>query len=1031
MGLADVLARRDWQNPALSSWQRLPSHTPCASWRDLVAAREDRSSPSRLSLNGDWFFSFFAAPELVPEQWLEQELADACALTVPGNWQLQGFDTPIYSNIKYPFPCQPPRVPDANPTGCYSRTFMLPATWTANGQVRIIFDGANSALHLWCNGHWIGYSQDSRLPAEFDLTPFLLPGENRLAVMVLRWCDGSYLEDQDMWRLSGLFRDVTLLHKPDSHLSDIRITPDLDASYRDGRLHIEVQVAANEPGLQVRSTLFSAEEALLSCTRPLGTDIIDERGRYADRVHIDWSIATPRQWSAELPNLYRLTVELLDAAGQLLEVEAHDVGFRKVEIRDGLLCLNGQPLLIRGVNRHEFDPELGQVMTHERMLQDIRLLKQNNFNAVRTSHYPNHPEFYRLCDRLGLYLVDEANIETHGMEPMNRLTDDPLWLPAISERVSRMVQRDRNHPCIILWSLGNESGYGAAHDAMYQWLKRQDPSRPVQYEGGGANTAATDIVCPMYARVDEDQAFPAVPKWNLKKWIGLPGETRPLILCEYAHAMGNSLGGFAHYWQAFRGHPRLQGGFVWDWADQGLSRRDADGQHWWAYGGDFGDTPNDRQFCLNGLVFPDRTSHPALAEAKKAQQCIQVELLSQQPLRIRLHSDWLFRHCDQEVLQWRIQQGGTTLLQGELTLTLAPQQSTDYLLCNQLPTFSANELAWLDLEILQPLATPWSDAGHPIASEQFELPVPLAAPLPPADGMVQVTATEQGWFMAANGQRWQLDRHSGRISQWWSADQLPQLLAPIADHFYRAPLDNDIGTSEADHLDPAAWIARWASIGLGDWQHQCLSIREASSGAEPEFVIEHGYFHAGTLRVLSCWRHRFDSQGHQHLDIQVTLAAGLPSLPRIGILLQLAQPVEQVSWLGRGPHENYPDRKLAAHLGRWQLPLAALHTPYIFPTENGLRCDVRQLQLGAIAVEGGFHFSVSRYSPQTLARTRHQHELVADAGLYLCLDGYHMGIGGDDSWSPSVRDEFLLNPDHYHYRLTLGVAATTKQPISS
>ena len=425
--------------------------------------------------------------------------------------------------------------------------------------------------------------------------------------MVLRWCDGSYLEDQDMWRLSGLFRDVTLLHKPDSHLSDIRITPDLDASYRDGRLHIEVQVAANEPGLQVRSTLFSAEEALLSCTRPLGTDIIDERGRYADRVHIDWSIATPRQWSAELPNLYRLTVELLDAAGQLLEVEAHDVGFRKVEIRDDLLCLNGQPLLIRGVNRHEFDPELGQVMTHERMLQDIRLLKQNNFNAVRTSHYPNHPEFYRLCDRLGLYLVDEANIETHGMEPMNRLTDDPLWLPAISERVSRMVQRDRNHPCIILWSLGNESGYGAAHDAMYQWLKRQDPSRPVQYEGGGANTAATDIVCPMYARVDEDQAFPAVPKWNLKKWIGLPGETRPLILCEYAHAMGNSLGGFAHYWQAFRGHPRLQGGFVWDWVDQELSRRDADGQHWWAYGGDFGDTPNDRQFCLNGLVFPDRT----------------------------------------------------------------------------------------------------------------------------------------------------------------------------------------------------------------------------------------------------------------------------------------------------------------------------------------------------------------------------------------------------------------------------------------
>lgn len=1021
MGLADVLARRDWQNPALSSWQRLPCHTPFSSWRELQAARDDLPSPSRLSLNGDWHFSFFAAPERVPEQWLEQELDDARLLAVPGNWQLQGFDTPIYSNIKYPFPCQPPRVPDANPTGCYSRRFTLPASWSANGQVRIIFDGANSALHLWCNGHWIGYSQDSRLPAEFDLTPFLQPGENRLAVMVLRWCDGSYLEDQDMWRLSGLFRDVTLLHKPDSHLSDVQITPDLDACYRDGRLHIEAQIKVSEPGLQIRTTLFDGPQPLLSETRPLGTSIIDERGAYADRVQLDWSIASPRQWSAEIPHLYRLTVELLDAEGRLLEVEAHDVGFRKVEIRNGLLCLNGQPLLIRGVNRHEFDPELGQVMTRERMLQDIRLLKQNNFNAVRTSHYPNHPEFYRLCDRVGLYLVDEANIETHGMVPMNRLTDDPVWLPAICERVSRMVQRDRNHPSIILWSLGNESGYGAAHDAMYQWLKRQDPSRPVQYEGGGANTAATDIICPMYARVDQDQAFPAVPKWNLKKWIGLPGETRPLILCEYAHAMGNSLGGFAHYWQAFRSHPRLQGGFVWDWVDQGLSRRDAEGQHWWAYGGDFGDSPNDRQFCLNGLVFPDRSPHPALAEAKKAQQCVHFELLEQQPLCIRLHSEFLFRHCNQEVLRWRIQQGGTTLLQGELTPALAPQQSADYVLCDQLPPFAANEPAWLDVEICQRLATPWSEAGHPIASEQFELPVPLAAPVQPTGGRVEVTASDAGWMIEANHQRWQLDRDSGRIRQWWSATQEPQLLAPIIDHFYRAPLDNDIGTSEADHLDPAAWIARWAAIGLTDWQHQCLTIREASSGPEPEFIIEHGYFHAGTLQALSCWRHRFDSLGRQHLEIQVTLAAGLPSLPRVGLLLQLAQPVEQVSWLGRGPHENYPDRKLAAHLGRWSLPLSALHTPYIFPTENGLRCDTRQLQLGDLAIHGHFHFGVSRYSPQTLARTRHQHELIADAGMHLCIDGFHMGVGGDDSWSPSVHEEYLLNPGCYRYRLTMGL----------
>ncbi len=1025
MGLAQILARRDWENPGLSNWHRLPAHTPCSSWRQLTTARDDGPSTSRLCLNGDWSFSFFAAPELVPERWLEQELENACILAVPGNWQLQGFDTPIYSNIKYPFPCQPPRVPAANPTGCYSRTFTLPMEWLPEGQVRIIFDGANSALHLWCNGHWIGYSQDSRLPAEFNLTPFLRPGENRLAVMVLRWCDGSYLEDQDMWRLSGLFRDVTLLHKPDSHLSDIQITPDLDACYRDGQLQIVAHVAGVQPGLQVRATLFEGTEIRLTSTHPLGSAVVDERGSYQDRVEIRWSVTQPRQWSAETPHLYRLTVELLDAAGQLIEVEAHDVGFRKVEIRNGLLCLNGQPLLIRGVNRHEFDPELGQVMTHERMLQDIRLLKQNNFNAVRTSHYPNHPEFYRLCDRLGLYLVDEANIETHGMEPMNRLTNDPLWLPAISERVSRMVQRDRNHPCIILWSLGNESGYGAAHDAMYQWLKRQDPSRPVHYEGGGANTAATDIVCPMYARVDQDQPFPAVPKWSLKKWIGLPGENRPLILCEYAHAMGNSLGGFAHYWQAFRTYPRLQGGFVWDWVDQGLSRRDEQGQLQWAYGGDFGDVPNDRQFCLNGLVFPDRSPHPALAEAKKAQQFFQFELISKQPLHLRIHSEFLFRSSDNEILHWRIQQAGETLRSGQMPLDLAPSSHIELHLADELPDFAAHQPAWLDLEVLQPRETPWSSAGHSVAIEQFELPVPLA--LTPSsitserDDEVQVTPTEEGWLISASGHSWQLDRHSGRISQWWPSNQPAQLLAPICDHFYRAPLDNDIGTSEADHLDPAAWIARWAAIGLGAWQHQCLEIRDGVTGPEPEFVITHGYSHAGRLLLLSRWRHRFDRNGQQHLDIQVELADGLPSLPRIGLLLQLTDPVTQVNWLGRGPHENYPDRQLSAHLGRWSLPLEALHTPYIFPVENGLRCDTHQLQLGALLIRGHFHFSVSRYSPQTLAHTRHQHELVADPGLHLCLDGFHMGIGGDDSWSPSVRNEYLLNLRHYRYQLTLGV----------
>ncbi|CNF44219.1 beta-D-galactosidase [Yersinia enterocolitica] len=377
-----------------------------------------------------------------------------------------------------------------------------------------------------------------------------------------------------------------------------------------------------------------------------------------------------------------------------------------------MLKINGKAVLIRGVNRHEHHPQTGQAIDEESMLQDIILMKQHNFNAVRCSHYPNHPLWYRLCDRYGLYVVDEANIETHGMQPMGRLADDPQWFSAFSERVTRMVQRDRNYPCIIIWSLGNESGHGATHDALYRWIKTNDPTRPVQYEGGGANTQATDIVCPMYARVDEDQPFPAVPKWAIKKWIGLPNESRPFILCEYAHAMGNSFGGFARYWQAFRQYPQLQGGFVWDWVDQSLTRNDENGQPYWAYGGDFGDSPNDRQFCMNGLVFPDRTPHPSLYEAQCAQQFFQFSLVSTSPLIINVTSEYLFRNSENEHLYWRIELAGKSVLEGSFPLDLLPESTQQFSLAERLPTISGPGDLWLNVEVRQVEETPWSPSNH-------------------------------------------------------------------------------------------------------------------------------------------------------------------------------------------------------------------------------------------------------------------------------------------------------------------------------
>ena len=1019
VSLSEILARRDWENPVITSLNRLDAHPPFASWRDEISARDDRPSPSRQLLNGQWSFSYFTQPEAVPQSWLLQDLPGADALPVPANWQLHGFDAPIYTNVQYPIPVTPPLVPQQNPTGCYSLTFKVDASWLQQGQTRIIFDGVNSAFFLWCNRQWIGYSQDSRLPAEFDLTHALQPGQNRLAVMVLRWCDGSYLEDQDMWRMSGIFRDVSLLHKPETQLSDVQIETALSPEYLRGDLRVSVKIhAGDRPPAQcrLRVSLWRGDSCIGEQEQAPGSAIIDERGHYPERALLILPVNQPQLWSAETPHLYRAVVTLLDENGAVIEAEAYDVGFRRVSIEQGQLCLNGKPLLIRGVNRHEHHPENGQVVDEASMRRDIELMKRHNFNAVRCAHYPNHPLWYRLCDQYGLYVVDEANIETHGMQPMNRLSSDPRWFAAYSERVTRMVQRDRNHACIIIWSLGNESGHGSTHDALYHWVKSSDPTRPVQYEGGGANTAATDIVCPMYARVDQDQPFPAVPKWSLKKWIGLPGETRPLILCEYAHAMGNSFGGFAKYWQAFRQFPRLQGGFVWDWVDQSLTRYDDNGEAWQAYGGDFGDTPNDRQFCMNGLVFADRSPHPALFEAQRAQQYFQFQRDANEPYRFTVSSEYLFRRSDNEVLRWSIEQDGVAIASGELPLDLAAQGSQTF-------TLPASEdlqgNAWLNLAVHQINATPWSEADARVAWDQW----PLPAALPVRVAEIGATAPE----LIANHdlvavvvpqQRWHFSRRSGELVQWFVDDE-ETLITPLQECFIRAPIDNDIGTSEAANVDPNAWVERWKRAGYDELQAVLVDMQVDSLKHSVLIETWHQWLANGQLAFTSHKRYQINANGELSISVNVEQAPGLPAPARIGLRCQLAKSPQQVSWLGLGPHENYPDRQLAAQFSRWQLPLAALSTAYVFPGENGLRCGTRQLQSNGLQVSGDFAFSLSRFSLEQLRATSHRHLLQQEDGCWLHLDGFHMGVGGDDSWSPSVSPEFLLSQQRWHYALTL------------
>lgn len=1041
---------RDWENPAVFGKQKRTAHSPLGAYPDtaLAMAGSRLASPFVRCLNGTWKFQLVPRPEHAPEGFHQAQF-DVSAwpeIAVPGNWQLQGFDDiPIYTNITYPFTPKPPFVPEENPTGCYRTTFSVDPAWQGRS-IRLVFESVDSAFYVWINGQEVGYSQDSRLPAEFDVTPFVRYGEeNTLALQVMRYCDGSYLEDQDMWLLSGIQRDVVLYSKPAVCVEDFTVRTLLDDRYEDADLQIDVLVTRSDQtaAYTVEAMLYDpAGNAVFSqpLSAPVSALHLHQTGKKTWHAQLSQQVVLPAKWTAETPNLYTLVLTLIDPQGQAVDFESCRVGFRQVEIKDGVILLNGRRLLLRGVDRHEHHPEMGRVMTEDYMRREIVLMKQLNFNTVRTSHYPDDPAWYDLCDELGIYLIDEANLETHGV--WDDLSNDPAWLPAYVDRASRMLLRDKNHASVLFWSLGNESGCGTNHHAMAAWLRAADSTRLIHYESGRPGPAVSDVLSMMYPSLE-----------MVKSLLTDTREKRPFVMCEYAYAKGNVLGNFFKFWDMVDAFPRFQGGCIWDWSDKALLHTTPQGQKYYAYGGDFGGDFNynqnneDPQMCCNGVVGPDLAPHPGAYEVKKVQAPVGIKaaggggwfefihafspsvptpkagLDGRFTIWNKYHTLDLF-HLD---IFWELTEDGRVIQNGKLSpLDAQAGQRVELLVPFHQPE-PLKPGAEYHLKISFRLAneTPWAPAGHEVAWEQFYLPFPAAiAPFTNLSAVPAVTLVQREQSFIVEGENFTVafDRQTGLLTSY-HANGLELIQSGPREHYYRAPTDFDLLMG-----NPPASVHKWRAAGLDRLERsvnsvevvqvslQVVQLRVCARLAGPG--LEAGIESEVTYRV--------DGSGEITLENSVLVENQMPYVPRIGLELTLPAAFEQFTWYGRGPHENYSDRKHGAAVGIYHSTVTEQVTPYVFPSECGGREDVRWLTLTdqqghGLRISGlaPLHVDALHYTTQNLADARHTYDLVAVPEVVLHLDGWHMGVGGDDGWMASVHPEFLIQPGRYQFGLKL------------
>ena len=1017
----------DWENQAVSEINREAPHASLMPFdaAEKVIANNFSASPYYKSLNGQWKFNLVTKPADRPYWFFRKNYDDSewKFIDVPSNWEMKGYDYPIYTNINYPHKATPPTIQeDYNPVGSYRMEFETPSSWKGK-EIILHFGAVSSAMYVWVNGEKVGYSEDSKTPAEFNITKYLKGGKNLLAVQVFRWCDGSYLEDQDFWRMSGITRDVYLVARNSTHVFDFQVKSSLDSLYKNGQFGVNMtlrNLGKEAQKVIIDAKLIDGDATALGYVQEVNV------ATGTQSLNFDGILENVKKWSAETPNLYHLIITIKDETGKIIESLGCQVGFRNIEIKNSQLCVNGVRILVKGVNIHEHHEVNGHVQDLETMIKDITVMKKFNLNTVRTSHYPQPEKWYELCDKYGMYLIDEANVESHGMGYGKKsLAKDSTWYESHLFRTRNMLERDKNHPSVIIWSLGNEAGDGVNFVKTSAWIKSRDKSRLVQYEQ--ARTAAhTDIYCPMYATIDHIIKYAETAK------------DKPLIQCEYAHAMGNSVGNLQDYWDAIEKYDMLQGGCIWDWVDQGILTTNEKGEKYWAYGGDFGpkDVWTDGNFCCNGLVNPDRTPHPSLFEVKKVYQYVGFKAIDINKGKFELINKYDFLNLNNFVFDWRIEADGIKVAEGKLpSLDVPAHGKTEVSIPIDLKAEPGKEY-FVIISAKTLTATDLIQIGHEVAYEQFKLSAYAPAKSIAAEGKLTLEKGTEKAIIKGADFAVTFDLIKGALNSlvFDGKEMLNDGKGP-EPNFWRAPTDNDFGNG----LDKRCKV--WRKAG----ENRKLITSKVNQISENQVNVELTFDIPGLEgETVAKYESVYKVYGNREIEVSnkfKAIAKNLPEIPRMGMNLQLAREYENMQWLGRGPQENYCDRNTGSLVGLYDGKVKDQYWAYIRPQENGNKTDVRWvaftnndgnglLSIGLPLLSVSAHHNIMEdfESPvRTIGRiyegkevvNRHTNDVKERNLVSVNLDYKQMGVGGDNSWGARTHPQYLLTDPVYNYSFRL------------